>query len=129
MTKASKDERPWIASEIVAYARHEGITLTVPRDEDTIDVSNVKKPLPQGFSAGIKEWKETVMRLTLRQQAYAYLDERWVKGANEKALEPVFVDLWEAKTMDEFRQKIRTYVQTGLKEIARVKALTDQKAK
>lgn len=129
MTQPSKEERPWIPSEILAYARHEGITLFVPPDEYRVIVAGVKKPLPDCFKDGMKEWKETVMRHALRQQAYAYLEKRWVKGAKEENLEPYFVPLAEGGDMDEYRVKVREFVKAGLKEIARVKALTEGNGK
>ncbi len=110
------------AEQTRARAKHLGVTLTVPKDRDVI-LASPRENVTDELAQGIRENKDALIRDVLMSDALAYLNQRWVKGADTSALHQAGENLnhYYHRSLDKYRVAVRTYVETGLAEIRRAK--------
>ena len=110
------------ARQVWKNARHNGLTLRVPKDRDVVIATPKSRVTPE-LAAGIREHKDELMRQILLDQAMGYLADRYVSGADLSRLRSHERDLEEARDepLGNYRQAIRAYVEAGLEEFDRAR--------
>jgi hypothetical protein len=97
-----------------------GVTLSVPKDEDVIK-AKPKERITEELAMNIKRNKDELMRYLLLQQAFTFLNQHYVKGADLSVLKKPGDRMDKAESMSEYREAIREYVKAALAEFKRAK--------
>ena len=110
------------AEQIRARAKHLGVTLSVPKDRDVI-VANPRSNVTDELADAIRENKDALIRDVLMRDALAFLNERWVRGADTGALHRAGerLNATFGGPLPGYRKAVREYVEAGLTEIRRAR--------